>query len=69
MTSDPLGGRVDDNIYPVIEGSAKEAASAEGVVDLYISKGYLPKKSMTVSQSLERRRHGLLATAPPSLVQ
>lgn len=34
VTSNPLGRRVDDDVHAVIEGSAEEAASTEGVVDL-----------------------------------
>ena len=36
VTSNPLGGGVDDDVNAVIEGPAKEAAGAEGVVDLCI---------------------------------
>ena len=70
VTSDPLGRRVDDNIDTVIKGLAEEAASAESVVHLYsISEEIDQHDFRTVSQSLARPRHGLLATALPNLVQ
>lgn len=34
VAADPLGGRVDDNVGAVVDGSDEVTASAKGIVDL-----------------------------------